>query len=268
MSAHMSPTEAHKVKQEYFKILNTFSKEQDIQRFIEQNTPLIPRVFVQNHDIHFQLVIRKLPLGNQFVSDFIFLSKSSADWNLVLIEIERPDKPYFNKNTDKLSNDFTSAIQQIHDWKAWLGDADNKKYLVKQLKPILLPMGGNPVNVKYVLVYGRRHEYDSKPDRARKAKSFEDSDTKVLSFDSLAEEIQHKRKLYLGKLQGNVIEIMSNEFVSEQMFAWARPQDFRIPEQLKNNALRERNAINAYRHDDNDKIVNAIDYFVNKTFTT
>ena len=72
---------------EKFKIFldNEKNLENDIQKFLEKNTELIPLPFIENHGLHFNLVISKFKLGNEYITDFAYLTKSSIKWLLVLI---------------------------------------------------------------------------------------------------------------------------------------------------------------------------------------
>ena len=91
-----------RLKAEFSKLLDQNLTEQNYQLFMEENTRLVPREFVQNHGIHFSLVLRKLGFGADYKSDFVYLSKSSDDWNCVLIEIERPGAKFFKTGTNDL----------------------------------------------------------------------------------------------------------------------------------------------------------------------
>ena len=84
------PKSANELRDEYLKLLEGKHVEQTYQSFIENNTRLIPRDFMQNHGIHLSLVLRKLSFGADYKSDFFFLSKSSDDWNAVLWRLRSP----------------------------------------------------------------------------------------------------------------------------------------------------------------------------------
>src|ERR1700755_247110 len=88
---------ATKLRDEFIALLDKEMPEQTYQTYIEQNTRLIPREFVQNHGIHFNLVLRKLAFGADYESDFVYLSKSSDDWNCILVELERPGAKFFKE---------------------------------------------------------------------------------------------------------------------------------------------------------------------------
>jgi hypothetical protein len=105
--------------EEFRKLLDAEHEEQVYQSFMEQHTKLIPREFIQNHGIHFDIVLRKLAFGSDYKSDFFYLSKSSDDWNCVIIEIENPNHGFsriavsctviFNKR-------LTKSIVGEHGW--------------------------------------------------------------------------------------------------------------------------------------------------------
>jgi len=54
-----------RLKAEFLTLLDEDLPEQDYQAYIEQNTRLVPREFVQNHGIHFNLVLRKTGLWSR-----------------------------------------------------------------------------------------------------------------------------------------------------------------------------------------------------------
>ena len=47
----------HSLQQDFLKLLDEEHQEQTYQAFLEQNTPLIPREFIQNHGVHLDLVL-------------------------------------------------------------------------------------------------------------------------------------------------------------------------------------------------------------------
>lgn len=61
---------ADDLRRDYFALLCHEGPEQIYQAYLENNTRLIPREFVQNHGITCSLVLRKLPFGSDYKSDF------------------------------------------------------------------------------------------------------------------------------------------------------------------------------------------------------
>lgn len=255
-SSDKSPSE---LVSEYLALLDENQLEQRYQTFIEKNTSLVPREFIQNHGIHFDLVLRKLAFGGDYKSDFAYLSKSSDDWNAVLIEIERPNKKFFKDGHNDFHADFQQALQQINRWKAWfLVPGNFASFVDGILGPIRKPLTANPTYMKYVLVYGRRSEYADNDTRRRLVVAQEGGDFKIMTFDSLSESLHTKTKLYVGAKKNEYIDILSDEFLSENMFAWMDPTELRISEQLKASAVAARGTWHHYKS--LDPKVLAMDY--------
>ncbi|TBL26564.1 DUF4263 domain-containing protein, partial [Escherichia coli] len=81
-------------------------------------------------------------------------------------------------------------------------------------------MGRNPFNFKYVLVHGRRSEYENNTQKTALIRGQQRSDFSIISFDSLAENIEKKYKLYVGVKKNSHYELISKEFVDEGIFSW------------------------------------------------
>ena len=60
-------------------------------------------------------------------------------------------------------------------------------------------MASNPTFNKYVLVFGRRAEFDGNVDRRRLVQANETEDLKIISFDSLAEGLAGKYEVRYGQ---------------------------------------------------------------------
>lgn len=226
-------------KDQYIALLDEEKGEQDYQSYLEENTEFIPRHFVQNHGIHFSLLIRKLKISNDMITDFAFLSKSSIGWNYVLIEIEKPQSKFFKPGTTSPHSDFLQGISQIKSWQAWFKDAGNKAHFESQLLFLKKPIEQAPVTIRYVLVTGRRSEYENSPEKIRLINSYEDHDFKIMSFDSLAENIEHNCELYLGIRKQGSIEIQTKTLINKNIFDWCDESTIHLTNELKNTYLSE-----------------------------
>ena len=223
-------------KQEFLKLLDEDHEEQVYQSFLETHTRFIPREFVQNHGIGQSLVLRKLSLGADYKTDFFFFSKSSDDWNAVFVEIEKPSSKFFKGNTNAFHSDFSDALQQINQWKAWFLSDKNKGSFLSSVSAIQVPhyMAGNPTSCKYVLVFGRRSEYVGNEDRRRLVKASEAEDFKIISFDSLAEGIAVKHEVSIGSRHNQFIDILTDEITDPGLYSWVEPTQLRVSEALHN----------------------------------
>ncbi|GAA4133942.1 Shedu anti-phage system protein SduA domain-containing protein [Aminobacter aganoensis] len=218
----------------YLALLDEGYNEQVYQSFIETNTQLVPRDFVQNHGVHLYLVLRKLGFGADFKSDFFFLSKSSDDWNAVFIEIEEPTSRFFKDGGHDYHPDFVHALQQISSWRAWLSIEGNLQAFVNQLITIRVPatMQRNPTYPKFVLVFGRRAEYAESELRRSRIRAEEREDFKIITFDSLAEGLSSKRELWLGVRRAEFTDLQNEEVVDNNLFIWADPHMLTVSEGL------------------------------------
>lgn len=226
--------DADELRTRYLALLGEGHNEQVYQRFIETNTELVPRDFVQNHGVHLSLVLRKLAFGADFKSDFFFLSKSSDDWNAVFIEIERPTSRFFKDGGHEYHPDFVHALQQINSWRAWLSIEGNLQAFVNQLSTIRVPvtMQRNPTYPKFVLVFGRRAEYADSELRRSRVRAEERDDFKIITFDSLAEGLSGKGELWLGVRRAEFTDLQNEEIVDDNLFIWADPHMLTVSEGL------------------------------------
>ena len=219
--------------------INT-KKNRFIKVLSKKNTKLIPREFIQNHGIHFDLVLRKLSFGADYITDFFYMSKSSDDWHLVFVEIEKPQSRFFRDGSNDLHPDFQSALQQIGRWRAWLSNSANFAAFLASLAPMRRPinMTQNPSYPRFVLVHGRREEYGANEQRRAIVHAEEREDFHILSFDSLAEGLTQKHECYIGARHNETIEIFGDELVSPEMYMSIEPSQFLVSSALQ-EAIRQ-----------------------------
>ena len=225
---------AETLRTQYFELLEKECNEQVYQKYLEENTRLIPREFVQNHGISCSLVLRKLSFGSDYKSDFFYFSKSSIDWNAVFIELEKPSSKFFRKGTNEFHSDFNHAVQQINNWRAWFNRGNQTAFL-DSVKTIQVPhhmAAFNPTYNKYVLVFGRRAEYGENEIRRSMVKGMERDDFKIITYDSLAEDLEHKYQLSIGVRRNEFIDILTDEITNSGMYAWVEPTKLRVSERL------------------------------------
>lgn len=229
------------LREKFIALLDKQGNEQEYQEFIEKNTALVPREFIQNHGVHLDLVFRKLSLADDYTTDFFYLSKSSADWNCILIEIEKPQSKYFKDASNKFHPDFQAALEQINSWRAWFSNRSNFDGFINGTISLLRGpvdwMWHNPCYIKYVLVHGRRNEFEENEIRRRLIRAQERDDFHILSYDSLVESLHSKAELYLARRKNEHVEILSNNFVSEAPFALIAPSYIKITDELRQSIL-------------------------------
>lgn len=220
-------------------LLDAEEREEKYQDFLEKNTRFIPRLFLKNHGLHMDLVVRKIGLGRDYVPDFFYLSKSSAEWHCVLIEIEKPQSRFFKDGSNDYHAHFLAAIQQIDYWRAWFDDPVNaSSFTNSTIAPMRRPMGENPCRIKYILVHGRRAELSNKQRRSL-VRAKERDDFSILTYDSLVDH-PSSRPLYVGVRRNDHLDIISDEFISESLFVNIESPGLHISEALRADALKKR----------------------------
>jgi hypothetical protein len=83
-----------------------------------------------------------------------------------------------------------------------------------------------------VLVYGRRSEYAANEIRRSLISAQERDDFKIITFDSLAEDIEHKYEVSIGVRHNEYIDILTDEITNEILYAWVAPTQLRVSKLL------------------------------------
>lgn len=248
----------HKLIEIFADLLQKELKEQRYQEFLEMHPQLIPREFIQNHGIHFDMVFRKLSLARDYVSDFFYLSKSTDDWNCIMIEIEKPYSKFFKNGSNEFHQNFIDGISQIRRWRAWFEDNSNKdNFINNTLRSVRVPqsMSRNPCYLKYVLVHGRREEYQDNYIRSGLIRAEERDDFKIITYDSLMENLNSKCDLYIAVKKNEYIDIISERFVSEILFSWVSPSVIRINQSLKDDILNNKSLWHRYHINEGNMVL-------------
>lgn len=147
-----------KLLEQYFDVIEkNGNTENQIQEFLEENTIFIPMPFLLNHYLHMNCVISKFKLGNEFVTDFAYLTKSSDYWEFVLVELEDAKKKIFTNDKENIyfHSEFNHAYDQITSWKAYVNK--NREAILHQIDKLRVPLNENSVRFKYVLVTKTSH---------------------------------------------------------------------------------------------------------------
>ena len=239
----LEANEINIIRDEFLKLMDEAHPEQVYQRYMEDHTVLIPREFVQNHGIHFDLVFRKISLAKDYAPDFFYLSKSSADWNLIFVEIEKPQSRYFKNQSNDLHPDFLAGLDQIARWRAWFDNPANVTgFIDGTIAPVRVPesMKRNKCHIKYVLVHGRRDEFEGNELRRGLIRAREADDFHIISFDSLAEALHTKSPLYLCVRKNEHVEIISSKFIDDSVFSWVDPTQLKIVDELREDIIRNK----------------------------
>jgi hypothetical protein len=182
-----------RVKREWTDLLNSQAgcDERTIHRFLENHPCFVPGVYSitgpSGHSPFPEALISEAPLVGigRRIPDFIWLSKDSGNFSPVFIEIESPCKRWFTE-AGVPHHDLTEAMNQLAEWQAWLNRPENVAVFYEHFQVpdyIRRTLNFRP---EFVLIYGRRAEFDERPNLTRLRAQFERHGQAVMTFDRLA----------------------------------------------------------------------------------
>lgn len=111
--------EERQLRSKYEKFLRSAISEAQMQYFLEANPILIPGLYDLHNGPKGDVVVSKLRLADEYVTDFAFISENSAHCLITLIEIESPRIQIFRKSDGLFTAEFSRALQQLRDWDQW-----------------------------------------------------------------------------------------------------------------------------------------------------
>jgi hypothetical protein len=163
--------------------------ESKFQDFLEKNPMLVPggnSLFGESGHMPYLNTLIAQPSLNGLIRripDFIWLAKDSLTFNPILIEIEAPNKKVFTKSGE-VTAEFTQARSQILEWKSILQQPQN---IIKFYDEFDLPLSLRKLTFKpyYLLIYGRRHEFESSTTLTHKRSNIMGPDEILMSYDRL-----------------------------------------------------------------------------------
>lgn len=172
---------------EYNLLLENCKDENEVQLYLESNSNLLPvNNWLLGHQVHCSMIVTKYKFGNEYISDFAYLTKCSDEWYIVFIEIENPQKAIFTKG-NQFTADFNHAYEQVQSWERYLKDSSNRLKVLNSFRSIRHPfiMLDSNVTFKYLLIYGRGNERDKSEETKNKFLQKKTSDIRVCTFDSI-----------------------------------------------------------------------------------
>ncbi|WP_059040733.1 Shedu anti-phage system protein SduA domain-containing protein [Paenibacillus rubinfantis] len=167
-------------------------KERAMHDFLEKNPAMIPcldgATMHRHHGPVGSLVFTEYQLAAGHFKrepDFLFVTSHSQANTFVFVEIEHPGKPIFNQD-DSLNAHFYHAYEQLQDWASWFNAGNNKGLLIQELARVNKGFElDKEVDAEFVLVIGRRAEFEGNPTRMRRIHRHNKAPFYVMSYDRL-----------------------------------------------------------------------------------
>jgi hypothetical protein len=217
------------------------NNESAIQTTLETHPELLPLPFLLNHRHHFNLLFKKFPLPNAQETDFLYLTKSTVEWWVVLVEIESSNKKIFSSRGNGnpvFHSNFNNAYDQILSWKAYLDNNNNQASMKQAILPLLMHMHQNTISFKYVLIIGRNAELNNqtKTDMFRQKNT---DNIKVMTYDSLINSFNENpidsKIVAVKTTNGYRIENLNN--ANTNLFAYLQSGQVILNDTIKNELI-------------------------------
>lgn len=172
-------------------VLDQAQSEQEVHEFFETHPQMLPDVGYYHNGPRGDIVVSKLPLGNDFVTDFAFVSENSQMVQFTCIEIESPNKRLFNRGSD-FSRAYLDAKQQLSDWNLWA--QQNVRQAMRMFGRLgnWLPEEYYSISLECILIIGRRSEINTLKRKQRWAAEFalRQASFHIMTYDRLLERMR------------------------------------------------------------------------------
>lgn len=160
--------------------------ELTLQRFLEQHPSLVPARFDLGSPLP-RAVITQPPLEGlgKKKPDFMWVFINSSQIVPLMVEIETPHKRWFCENDGRPHHEFTQALDQISEWKSWIGRGPNQQTFRDYYEIPDREWRRRTFEPIYVLVHGSRVETDANREGSEKRAQAQRQNEVHMTFDRL-----------------------------------------------------------------------------------
>jgi Domain of unknown function (DUF4263) len=181
---------ADRVASEFAVLLDSRPNEPTVQGFLEQNPCLVPGlrslgIYPSAYPCYSMLISQpSLPGLRVRRPDFMWIAGTSVAVYPTLIEIESPIKRLFTARRSPTAT-FSQARHQLTQWKAWFTRPENVQKFISDYSVTKAP-AGEAFEPRFILIYGRRAEFENDPELKRERACLLDGEVESLtSYDRL-----------------------------------------------------------------------------------
>ncbi|MGO9275345.1 MAG: Shedu anti-phage system protein SduA domain-containing protein [Terriglobia bacterium] len=164
--------------------------EKKIQRFLTDHPSMVPGAYNMTRPSGAapfpNALLCECPLSaiGVKIPDFMWLAWDSLNFTPVLIEIESPCKRWFTQ-AGVPTHELTQAANQLAEWSAWLNRPQNVLVFYDSFEIPSDLQKYNTFRPEFVLIYGRRREFQDRPELSRLRSQFERYGQVAMTFDRL-----------------------------------------------------------------------------------
>ncbi len=183
--------ECDQIADEFERVLQKARSEQEVHDFFEFHPQFLPDTGTYHNGPRGDLVVTKMPLGLDFVTDFAFVSENSQMVQFTCIEIESPTKLLFNRGAS-FSRAYLDARQQLADWNLWA--QQNLRQAMRMFGRLgrWLTDDYYEISLRCILVIGRRSEINTPKRKQRWAAeaALRQASLSIMTYDRLIERMR------------------------------------------------------------------------------
>lgn len=171
------------VEQVKMELDSAFEKNSEVEllKVLKNNSFLFHNLYERKFGI--QPNFSEVPFGSKLRCDFCWLNDNSDGPEWVLVEIEKPNLTLFNQKGDP-SAELNHAIEQVKSWKRYFCQQPAEKQRIF----------GAVSKFRYLLVVGRRSEWQIKDAAQWRADHNQTSNIEIHSVDVFYEAIELYKK--------------------------------------------------------------------------
>lgn len=222
-------TYERRARESWSALLASDPDEPEVQAFLERNPSFLPghrsMTLDSGHAPYAYAVVTQPWLKglSTKIPDFMWLAGVSDTIFPVLIEIERPGKKWFKDNGDT-SAEFNHAHNQLATWRNWFRQEVNRTWFSQYYELPPEDLRKKVMEPSYVLIYGRRSEFDGHPERNRLRRDLLGAAEYHMTFDRLEPSRYAASYVTCRKPQQDGYEVVS----VPPTFGWSPPmmEDF------------------------------------------
>jgi hypothetical protein len=191
LAASDSSPPREKLARKFEALLESAHAEQEIHEFFELHPQLLPGVEHYHNGPRGDIVVTKLPLGQDFVTDFAFASENSQSVQFTCVEIEGPRVSIFGRGA-QFSREYLEAKQQIADWNLWAQQNIREAIRLFDRLGRHLPQEYYAISLQCFLVVGRRGELNTLKRKQRWAaeNALRQASMAIMTYDRLIERMK------------------------------------------------------------------------------
>lgn len=177
-------------------ILNTATKENDIQQYIKRTGKwFIPASILNDYDFghHSAYLVPEQSLGAEYRVDYMLLGHNSIGHQIVLVEFEDINVDYIITSSNCETAAVRKGLTQIRDWKRWMDT--NRMYFLNSCGLSKIANSIPSWGIHYCLVVSRRARMNEVSNQMRGQMQHEIPGLHIVTYDRLVDNV---RKLTNG----------------------------------------------------------------------